>query len=85
MNLTSDAPAERLTRQELAILAHLTEDRSNGEIAALETLALNSVKVVSSRPTPGWGSTSAAKQLNGRGCWGCCNLLQPLPRFGPRT
>ena len=37
-------PSEILTRRERAILLHLVEDKSNQEIAALESLALNSVK-----------------------------------------
>jgi DNA-binding CsgD family transcriptional regulator len=39
-----NTPSHLLTRRERSILLHLAEDRSNQEIAGLETLALNSVK-----------------------------------------
>ena len=43
-NSPSGTLVEPLNRRERAILLHLAEDKSNREIAALEVLAVNSVK-----------------------------------------
>jgi DNA-binding CsgD family transcriptional regulator len=78
--MTSEILIEPLTHREYAILAHLAEDKSNGEIAALELLALNSVKWYVRRIYAKLGVNKRSEAIERARDMG---LLQPVPSASP--